>query len=159
MKHALTLTLSLFCLWLLLSGMFTTFLIALGLVCCAWVARIALRMDVVDHEGHPTHLRPVRVVRYWAWLSIEIIKSSVNVARLILDPKMPISPTLIEVESTQSDRLGQVIYANSITLTPGTVSINLGEKDIRVHALTQEAAQALRRGDMDRRVSALEETV
>ena len=82
--------------------------------------------------------------------------SAVDVSKRVLDPKLPISPRAITLPLSQRTDIGRVTYANSITLTPGTVSIDLGEDFVRVHALTSEGAQALIEGEMDRRVTALE---
>lgn len=112
-------------------------------------------MDVADHEGHPIHLT-WRAGTYWPWLFVEIIKSNIDVARLILDPKLPISPTVIKVKATQVDDLGHVIYANSITLTPGTVTMDVRGGTLEVHAITQDIAEGLMSGEMDRRVTQME---
>jgi multicomponent Na+:H+ antiporter subunit E len=130
-------------------------LLGLGALSALLVVTIALRMDVLDREGHPIHLRP-KALLYWPWLGWEIVKSNVDVARRILSPTLPISPTVIRLKASQKSELGKVIYANSITLTPGTVSIDIDGDKIEVHALTREAAQALRTGDMDRRVTRFE---
>ncbi|MCH7832977.1 MAG: Na+/H+ antiporter subunit E, partial [Proteobacteria bacterium] len=114
----------LFCLWMLLSGFFVTLLLSLGMVSVALVVWIAHRMDVIDHEGHPIHLT-IRALFYWPWLIVEIIKANIDVARAIVRRRMPINPSVIEVKATQETELGQVIYANSITLTPGTVTIDI----------------------------------
>ena len=156
MVHAISLTLVLIGLWLALSGMFKTLLLALGLGSCLFVVYIASRMDVVDHEGQPIHLHPIRLVRYLGWLAVEIVKSNLDVARRILDPSLPIEPTLVRVPCSQRTDIGRVIYANSITLTPGTVSIDLDDRFVTVHALTVEGAESLAAGEMDARVSALE---
>jgi multicomponent Na+:H+ antiporter subunit E len=153
--HAISLALVLFALWLLLSGHYVPLLIGLGALSVLLVVTIALRMDVVDREGHPIHLSP-KALLYWPWLAWEIVKSNVDVARRILSPTLPISPTVIRLKASQKSELGKVIYANSITLTPGTVSIDIDGDKIEVHALTREAAQALRTGDMDRRVTRFE---
>ena len=145
----------LFGLWLLLSGHFEPLLLGFGIASCLLVVAIAHRMDVVDHEGHPIHIGH-RALLYWPWLLLEIAKSNVEVARLILHPRMPISPVLVQVPAGQKTDLGQVIYANSITLTPGTVSVELEEGKILVHALTAAGATALEAGEMERRVAALE---
>ena len=157
MLHALSLGLVLFATWLLLSGFFEPLLLAFGVFSCVLVLWIAHRMDVVDHEGHPIHLG-WRVIAYWFWLFGEIGKANIDVARRILDPDLPIHPTLIRLKTTQGSELGQVIYANSITLTPGTVSIRVSGDSILVHAIAQEPAADLQGGAMDRRVSALEPT-
>lgn len=148
----------LYLLWLLLSGHWQPFLLSVGALCAVGVLLLALRMEVIDHESYPLHLRPWRVLGYWMWLVVEIVKANVDVARRILDPALPISPRVVRLKASQRTRLGRVIYANSITLTPGTVSIDVREDDehIEVHALTQEAAAALEGGGMDRRVSRLE---
>ena len=71
---------------------------------------------------------------------------------------MPIAPRVFRVKTSQRTELGQVIYANSITLTPGTVSINLFDDEIEVHALTVAGAAGLEEGTMDRRVTELEQS-
>lgn len=149
--QSIGLLLFLFVVWLLLSGYFDALLLILGLISCAFVVWIAKRQDVVDHEGHPIHLRPVRWILYSIWLIGEIVKSNIDVAKRVWNPKLPISPTIVKVPA-DSDELRQVIYANSITLTPGTVSIDLTDATITVHALTREGAAALETGEMGRRV-------
>lgn len=155
-KRTLVLTAFLAGLWLVLSGSLKGLLLMLGLASIVLVVIIASRMDVVDDEGHPYHLQPLGVLHYWGWLLVEIIKSNLDVSKRILHPAMPIAPTLLRVRASQTSELGQVIYANSITLTPGTVSVDLKEGYIEVHALTRETAAALRAGEMDRRVALLE---
>lgn len=142
-------------LWLLLSGHYDPLLLSLGAASCVVVAWIAWRMDVVDHEGLPIHLG-WQAVLYWPWLIFEIIKANIDVALTIIRPSMPISPTLITVRTTQGSELGQVIYANSITLTPGTVSLRVYDDKIDVHALTRAGAEELAGGEMDRRVTLMD---
>jgi multicomponent Na+:H+ antiporter subunit E len=147
----------LFGFWLLLSGFFTPFLIAAGIGSALAVVAFGWRMRVVDHEGHPVHLGP-RALTYWPWLFKEIVKSALDVSRIILHPRLPISPVLVKVKPSQKTTVGVVTYANSITLTPGTVSIEVSQDEILVHALTREGAEGLASGDMDRRVSQFEGT-
>ncbi|MDJ0607809.1 MAG: Na+/H+ antiporter subunit E [Kiloniellales bacterium] len=151
MAHAVSLMVALAIVWLLLSGHYDPLIVGLGAVSCVLVTWIALRMDVVDREGHPIHLT-WRAPFYWSWLLWQIVKSNFTVARIIVSPSLPISPELVKVDTSQSDDLGRVIYANSITLTPGTVSIYVWSNSIEVHALTRETADDLRTGEMDRRV-------
>jgi len=155
-KHAISLGLFLAVLWLLLSGHYTLLLISIGLLSVTLVVLIALRMDVVDHEGHPLHLNTKALVIYWCWLLKEIFISNIYVCRLILSPAMPISPTVIALRSSQSSDLARVIFANSITLTPGTVTIDVDGDIIEVHAITEKTAASLLQGLMDRKVTALE---
>lgn len=155
MLHAISLGLVLFGLWLLLSGFFQALLLSLGAVSVVTVVWIAHRMDVIDHEGHPIHLT-LRALWFWPWLLVEIIKSNFHIAAAIVARKMPVTPSLIEVKATQETELGQVIYANSITLTPGTVTIAIDKDIMVIHALTRDSASGLETGEMDRRVTAME---
>ena len=155
MVRAISLAALLFVLWNLLSGHYEPLIVILGLLSCGFVTWVAHRMDVVDHEGHPVHLT-WRALFYWPWLFWQIVKSNIDVARIILDPRLPINPQLIWVKASQVDELGQVIYGNSITLTPGTVTINYVEDHIQVHALDDRFAEDLKTGDMDRRVTEME---
>jgi multicomponent Na+:H+ antiporter subunit E len=146
----------LFAFWLLLSGFFTAFLMLAGIGSTLAVVLFARRMDVVDHEGHPIHLAPQALISYWPWLTKEIIKSACTVASIIVRPSLPISPTMIRVRATQKTDVGRTTFANSITLTPGTLSVEVGEDEFLVHALTREGANDLAAGNMDRRVTAFE---
>lgn len=155
MFRALGLVGLLFAFWLLLSGFFTPFLIAAGLGCAIAVAALARRMDVLDHEGQPLHLDS-RVLWYWPWLIKEIVKSGWDVTRRVLDPRLPISPTLVRFRPSQRTVVGLAIHANSITLTPGTLTVDVGRGEFLVHALTAEGAAGVTSGEMDGRVSRVE---
>lgn len=155
-KHAISLGSSLVVLWLLLSGHYTILLLSFGLLSVMLVVLLALRMDVADHEGHPLHLNMKALVIYWCWLLKEIFVANIYVCRLILNPAMPISPTVIALRSSQSADLARVIFANSITLTPGTVTIDVDGDITEVHTLTKDAASSLLEGSMDGKVTAIE---
>jgi len=152
--YTIGLSLILAILWLLLSGHFTPLLLGLGVVSIALTVGIARRMQILDGEAVPLHL-VTRALRYWPWLVWEIVKANIEVVRIIIDPRLPISPTLVKVKASQRNELGRAIYANSITLTPGTVSMDMDGDTITVHALTRAGAESLEEGDMDRRVSRL----
>ncbi len=141
--------------WLLLSGHYTTLILIFGALSCALVTYLARRFDVVDHESHPWHMW-WRLPGYWLWLLVEIVEANIDVGRRIIDPSLPIDPMLFEVDATQKSDLGRVIFANSITLTPGTVSVDMREGKILVHALTAEGAADLRQGTMNAKATALE---
>ena len=153
--HSISLGVVLAVVWLLLSGHFEPLILMLGLASCVIVVVIAKRMDFVDHEGHPIHLTR-RAVGYWLWLSWEIVKANIDVARRVLAPRIAINPTMVRLASSQKSDLGLVIYANSITLTPGTISVDVEPGEILVHALSRDAARELEIGEMDRRVSQVE---
>ena len=147
MKHAVSLTLTLFILWLLLSGHYNVLLISLGLISSLLTVVLALRMDVIDHESHPLHLTR-QLPRFWIFLSREVVLANLDVARRILTPGKSFSPQLRQLPLPQKTAVGQVLYANSITLTPGTVTVQLGTESIRIHALSREAADDLQTGRM-----------
>jgi multicomponent Na+:H+ antiporter subunit E len=147
----------LFAYWLLLSGHFEPLLLAYGLLSVAISVWFAHRLQILDAESFPIQLT-LRAISYWPWLIVEIFKSAIDVTKVILSPKLPISPKLIRVTASQTGAVGIVTYANSITLTPGTISAAVSEKrhEILVHALTEETADALEEGEMDRRVTGFE---
>lgn len=144
--------------WLLWSFHFTPLLLTFGALSILLVLWISARMRIMDREAVLVDLRNLKVVMYLPWIIREVIRSNVDVARVILHPKLPIEPRMMRVRASQRTALGKVIYANSITLTPGTVTVDFDEADstILVHALTVTAHQGLLTGEMDRRVRALE---
>lgn len=149
------LTAALYLFWLLTSGFFTPFLLAAGLGSALFVAWLAHRMDLIDREGHPFHLT-WSALTYWPWLVKEILKSAVDVARIVLDPRLPVSPTVVRFRPRQKTTVGLVTHANSITLTPGTLSVEVGADQFTVHALTREGGAATAASEMDRRVERFE---
>lgn len=147
---------ALFAFWLLLSGYYTGFLVMAGFGSAAVVLVAARRMEVVDREGMPVDiLRAVLI--YWPWLFWEIVKSAWTVSRIILDPRLPISPTMVRFRPLQRTAVGLVTHANSITLTPGTITIECTADEFLVHGLTRASAEGAVDSEMDRRVRKLEE--
>jgi multicomponent Na+:H+ antiporter subunit E len=112
-------------------------------------------MNVIDEESEPYELG-LRPLFYVPWLLWEIAKANLHVARVILTPSLPVHPRLLRIRATQKSNLGRVILANSITLTPGTVTLDVRDGTLLVHALTPKSADGLLSGDMDRRVTQLE---
>lgn len=152
------LTIGLVVFWLLLSGFWDKPLILmLGLASVVLSAYLAMRIERV-YSLHSVTKIIFKVPLYGGWLLWEIIKTNIDVVKCIWMPKRyPISPTLNKVPMTQTTRLGKTIYANSITLTPGTVSVRLepGEQ-LLVHALTADSMDDLKDGVMDAKVTDLE---
>lgn len=151
----ISLGLALFLFWLAMSGHYTPTLIAIGAVSAALCALAARRMQIADREGHPVHLVG-GFVTFLPWLLAEIVKSAWSVSKVIVNPALPISPTMTQVRATQRTSLGIVTYANSITLTPGTITTSLKGHVLTVHALVRESALDLEAGGMDARVSRFE---
>ena len=140
--------------WLLWSGLFEPTLLVLGLVSCVITFLLVQRMGYLEDRLFSLRYGP-RLFGYWAWLVREVIRSSLEVSRIVLDPRLPISPRVLKIKSTSKHPVDQVILANSITLTPGTLALNLHKGVIRVHTLTEAGARELMSGEMDRRVAQL----
>ena len=144
-------------LWLVLSGLFKTQLLILGVLSVALVVWLSLRLSVLLHRGQPLYFPFAGILRYWAWLLREIMLSNIAVVKTVLSREMAIKPMLARVKATPATELGRVIYANSITLTPGTTAINLtADGEILVHALQEDSLAELEKGEMADRVRAME---
>ncbi|MCH7880073.1 MAG: Na+/H+ antiporter subunit E [Proteobacteria bacterium] len=156
MRHTISLSLALAAFWLLNSGHYTPLILSLAVISIAVVLYIVHRMDVVDHESQPLHLT-LKLPGYFLWLTKKIILANISVVKHIWLGNETISPTVTIMKASQKTDIGKVIYANSITLTPGTVAVNLVGDQIMVHALLRENIEALQTGEMDRRVSRLED--
>lgn len=142
-------------LWLVLSGHYEPLMLGFGVGTTLLVTWFAHRMRIVDREGVPVHQFP-GVLLYTAWLVKEIFVANLQVARIVLSPRLPISPTLIHFNASQRTDLGRVIYANSITLTPGTITTEVSGDDFRIHALAWLFVDGHEEDEMDERVAALE---
>ncbi|MEO9876333.1 MAG: Na+/H+ antiporter subunit E [Anderseniella sp.] len=144
--------------WILWSGYFKPLLLGLGLASALVCTYLALRMRKADGEGSQFKIlqHVHQLATYWPWLLLEIAKSNIEVAKIILSGKMNIDPVMIRLKSGQTTEMGQVIYGNSITLTPGTITVDIEDGELLVHALAQSGADGLREGEMDRRITALE---
>ncbi|MEM7507536.1 MAG: Na+/H+ antiporter subunit E [Pseudomonadota bacterium] len=146
---------TLFGYWLLLSGEWEhEWLIWSGGILSVAVVAFALGKGLTDQEGFPVEKLP-RALVYWPWLVWQIVLSALAVTRIILDPKLPISPKMVKVPAGQKTATGLATYANSITLTPGTISVEVSErgKAIWVHAITADGADDMQDDEMNRKVS------
>jgi len=140
--------------WLLWSGLYNPLLVSLGVLSSLLVLFLSNRMGFFERRVYSLHLI-ARLVPFWGWLGGQLIRSNLDVARVVLDPRLPISPTVIRLKAQPQGPVGQAILGNSITLTPGTVTLDDHEGDLLVHCLTREGADALLEGEMNRRVAAL----
>ncbi|KAA9130283.1 hypothetical protein F3N42_13170 [Marinihelvus fidelis] len=151
MKQSLLLSLALAVLWFALSGHTEALILAFGVISIAFVVWIANRMHVVDGESYPFALVG-RLPGYWLWLVKEIVKSSIDTTRRVFGGADAVKPVVFDAPASQHSDLGLVIHANSITLTPGTVSLELKEHAITVHALHPDVARDAVSGGMDKAV-------
>jgi len=139
--------------WLLLSGHYNPLLINLGILSCLLCIYVGWKAKFIDNEGVPIHLL-LRLPTYMLWLFREILKANIDTAKIIIlnNP----NPQVFKVKSSQKTEAGKVAYANSITLTPGTVTTQLEGDELEVHALSKEMAKDVKSGEMDKMVSWLE---
>lgn len=140
--------------WLLWSGLYKPLLLSLGAGSCLLSLYLAHRMGALDRSVYCWHVVP-RLPGYWLWLLKEVAVSSYEISVIILKRDLPASPIKIEFDSIADDPVGQAILGNSISLTPGSVTLDIHEGKLTVHCFTQAGADALLEGEMNRRVAAL----
>lgn len=154
LAYGVTLTLVLVVLWLVLSGYwYKPLLLSFGALAVACAMAFTVRLGLLDRETAP-FLRLVRFAAYWVWLGGEIFKANIYVVRTALRPELDIRPTLVRVPVRVKSDLARATYANSITLTPGTVTLDVERDAFLVHALTPELTDLAAFADMERRVLA-----
>jgi multicomponent Na+:H+ antiporter subunit E len=150
----LTLVLLLIAAWVLWSGYLKPLLLGLGALSCLLTVWIVRRMGYFDDETFAFHY-DWRLLGFWAWLGGEVVKSSIEVARVVLGRRIVVEPQVVDIDGSALGPVDQVLLGNSITLTPGTLTLDVHEGRLLVHALTPNGAAALRDGEMQRRVAAL----
>ena len=155
MVKAIILGLGLFALWFLLSGYTIPLILTFGVLSCILCVWLAARMDLIDEEAVPLQLR-AGISSYWCWLGREIAKANWAVVKIILRPRLNLDQQLIYVPTSQKTDMGKVIYANSITLTPGTITVETEPGKFLVHAITGDFTDPEGLAEMDRRVTAIE---
>jgi multicomponent Na+:H+ antiporter subunit E len=148
--------LTLFALWLLMSGIYKPLIVWLGLASAVIAVLVVRRMDIIDGHRLSIPLKPLKFITYLAWLMKEIAVSNIAVTKLILSPKMGLRQHLFRVPNTQRSELAATIYANSITLTPGTITVEIDRDAFWVHAANFDESDHGALADMDSRVTATE---
>lgn len=143
----------LFLFWFLLSGHLEPLLLGFGVASVALTFYLSHRMNVIDHESYPLHLS-YKLPGFYLYILKEITKANIDVVKRILKwNSSSIKPQLVDIQQSQTTDLGAVIYANSITLTPGTVTIKLSDDKLLVHALCKESADELATGEMSQTIT------
>lgn len=140
--------------WLLWSGLYKPLLLGLGAFSCLLTIYLVYRMGHFHREAYALNYG-VSMVGYLFWLAREMVLSSLQVARIVLTPSLPVDPQVIEIRASADHPMDQAILGNSITVTPGTLTLDVHEGVLKVHSLTRAGAEALLGGEMDRRVAAL----
>ncbi|MDJ0698726.1 MAG: Na+/H+ antiporter subunit E [Woeseiaceae bacterium] len=154
LMRVLVLSLLLVAGWLLWSGLFKPLLLALGALSCVLTLYLVQRMGYFDNDTFAFRYS-ARLLGFWAWLGREIVKSSLEVAGVVLRRKVDVQPRIVTLDATGLDPVDQALLGNSITLTPGTLTLDVHEGRLLVHAMTAEGAAALQQGEMQRRVTEL----
>jgi multicomponent Na+:H+ antiporter subunit E len=150
---SVTLFIVLFGFWLLMSGYYTPLILSLGVISCLLCVYLTIKGKFLDNETLPIYFFP-RLIQYTLWLIKEILKSNITTAKVIIMKSE--DPELFSVKATQKTNEGKVTYANSITLTPGTVTTQIKNDIFEVHALTKDFGDDVRSSDMDKMVTWLE---
>jgi len=149
----------LFGLWLLMSGMLDPLLIVFGLSSVCGVIIITNRMDKADNYNLKIKLNLLQFVYYLSWLSLEIVKANLKVTRIILSKTLPQNQRFLKVKYSQNSDFFQVMFANSITLTPGTISTETEPEYFLIHALDYSPEDIESLKEMDLRITKLEKGV
>ena len=139
--------------WLLMSGHYTVLVTSLGVASVLFAAMMSKRLGGTDDEALPLHMM-ARLPGYFLWLFKEIVMSNIATAKVILS-NTP-DPEFFETTATQKTEAGLATYANSITLTPGTVTVDIDQDRFLVHALSPGFGDDVRSLGMDEKVSGLE---
>jgi multicomponent Na+:H+ antiporter subunit E len=141
--------------WVFLSGQMTWLHLGSGVVACVLITWFAVRAGMAGRAPMPFRAAAT-LLRYWPWLLYKILVANLDVAYRVWHPRMPIAPRLLTVPLRTRTDVGTTTYANSITLTPGTVTVSVAKRSLLVHALTEDGARELLDGEMQLRVKALE---
>ena len=140
-------------LWLVLSGYLKTLLLFFGLVSVLFVIWMSYRANALEEDSLPIKLI-LKLPFYWLWLFKEIFKSGIITTALIWNGKF--TPQLFRIKASQKSTTGIANYANAITLTPGTVTIEVEKKTLLVHALNKKLSEDLQSEDMDKVITGLD---
>lgn len=145
----------LFSLWCIFSGMFDAFHIALGIISCLIITLISGDLIFNSEKITKSHvINGIRFIKYLPWLIYQIIIANIHVAYLVLHPKMPIDPLILEYKAKLKKDISKVVFANSIILTPGTITMDITKDNtFLIHCISRKVAEDLLTGEMEKRVA------
>jgi multicomponent Na+:H+ antiporter subunit E len=152
--------LALFAFWVVLSGFFDTLHLGSGLLCTGAVALLSRELQMMELPGPGRgriHLAATpwhRIAPFVLWMLREIAIANWQVVRIVFDPRLPAKPALVRFRTTLTTDLGKTIFANSITLTPGTITVRAYDGEFVVHALVADEHVMAGLREMERRVHA-----
>jgi len=143
--------LAFFVMWLLLSGKYNVFHMGVGLV-----SSIGLAWLHTGHRDSPPRLFPfARLFLYTLWVLVRVFRSGLHLSFLILHPALPIAPKFISYKTALRDRAAIVMLGNSITLSPGTVTVEVNSQDLVVHTIDDESAHDLTSLRLENKISGI----
>ena len=177
-RRNISLFIALLAMWLIMSGFYDFFHISLGVISIIFLlwfnrnisilpqSKIFYRprfnkVGIIDasnqtsYEKVSRHLKIIKLMYYIPWLLFQIAVSAFHVAYVTMHPKMPISPSLFRFKSKQPHTFARVTLGNSITLTPGTLTIEVEDDSYLIHALTNSTRNGLLTGEMQKKVALL----
>ena len=153
-KKFISLYLLLFAFWLLLSGLLDWFHLGFGIISTFIVTSFCYDMVFVSKEGKDNPTKIIRLLKYLPWILYQVVLANIDVAKRVLKPSMPIEPQFIKIDSYLKSDLSKTSFANSITLTPGTITVDIDENNtFLVHAIATAPADDLLGGTMERKVA------
>ncbi len=147
---------TMFSFWILLSGEFTFILITSGIIASLIVAYLSHDIFIGKTDLKTEVGRVFRFFVYVPWLLWEIVLANVEIAYLVLNPKPLVDPQIVRFKPDLKTDLGVVTLANSITLTPGTVTVEANKEEFVIHAIWQKSAEGIISGEMQRKVKKIE---
>ncbi|MDI1472247.1 MAG: Na+/H+ antiporter subunit E [Thermodesulfovibrio sp.] len=154
MRREIVTFLILFLLWLIFSGMFDAFHLALGVVSCLIVTLISGDLIFQNERFTMNHIKEgIRFIKYLPWLIYQIILANIHVAYLVLHPKMPIEPIIIAYKAKLKRDISKVVFSQSIILTPGTITMDIVDDTFIVHCISKKVADDLFTGEMEQRIA------
>ena len=147
---------AMFIFWILLSGEFTFILITSGVVASLITAYLSHDIFVGKADLKTETGRVFKFIVYIPWLLWEIILANVEIAYLVLNPKPLVDPQIVRFKNDLKTDLGIVTLAHSITLTPGTVTVEANREEFVIHAIWQKSADGIIGGEMQQKVKKIE---
>ena len=140
--------------WIVLSGMFDAFHMTLGVICCLLVAHFSHDLLFYGDDKAAWGRGVIGLIGYLPWLFYQIILANLEVAYVVLHPRMldKIDPHVVRFKTKLKRPISKVTFAQSITLTPGTITVSIHKDEVSVYALTRKASDALP-GEMEERVA------
>jgi multicomponent Na+:H+ antiporter subunit E len=139
--------------WILLSGRFDYFHLTLGIICSLLVAYLSYDLLFFNVRLGDFRIRARRFLQSAPWFLGQIFSANLHVAYLALSPKMPIDPQIIRFKTKLESDISWVAMANSITLTPGTITVDIREGEFFVHAIDKKVAYDLNTGEMEDKIA------